>query len=194
MNMEQQNWIDSNEKEDLQCLRRIQESWNIGGHKPNQGEVEQASRLAFKGHLTEVDYMNLDSSKLESIPRFDLMAELTQCVKEEIEIEGDSKIGPDNLSAILKNARCRYLGIENVSWNASLTRLLVQSLDSVEELSLWNGAEVDLETLNSYSGTGSCRRINFDNDSFYGPKLKKLAHDIGWEYGYDWTWFISARS
>ena len=121
LNVEQQNWIDSNEKEDLRCLQRIQESWNDNGHYPNQSEVEQASRLAYKGHLTEVNYMKLISSELKSIPRFDLMAELTQIVKVGILIGGDSNIGPDNLSAILRNARCRALWIHNLSWNTSLT-------------------------------------------------------------------------
>ena len=189
MNAEQQNWIDSNEKEDLQCLQRIQESWNDNRYPyPNQSEVEQASRLAYKGHLTEVSYMILYSSKLESIPRFDFMAELTQIVKEGIFIGGDSKIGQDNLSAILRNARCRILLIAYVSWNASLTRLLVQSLDSVEELYLEFDAKVDLDTLTSYSGTGSCKVIEFYDYNFYGPKLKEFAHDKGWKYEKDGYW------
>ena len=195
MNAEQQNWIDSNEKEDLRCLQSIQESWNDNRYPyPNQSEVEQASRLAYKGHLTEVSYMILYSSKLESIPRFDFMAELTQIVKEGIFIGGDSKIGQDNLSAILRNARCRELVILNVSWNASLTRLLMQSLESVEKLTLWDGAKVDWDTLTSYSGTGSCREIKFWDDSFYGPKLKKFAHDIGWKYENGLFWHKIKRS
>merc|ERR1712198_198218 len=201
MNTEQQNWIDSNESEDLRCLQRIQESWNDDDddhddddHIPNQSEVEQASRLACKGHLTEVNYMKLYSWKLKSIPRFDLMAELTQIVKEEIYIYGDSNIGPDNLSVILRNARCRVLRIWEVSWNASLTRLLVKSLDSVEELVLGIDAKVDLDTLTSYSGTGSCREIWFYDESFYGPKLKEFAHDKGWTYDDDDNlWYKIAR-
>ena len=86
INTEQQNWIDSNEKEDLRRLQWIQKWWSENWHFPNHSEVEQASRLAYKGHLTEVNYMNLYSSDLKSIPRFDFMAELTQIVKEEIYI------------------------------------------------------------------------------------------------------------
>jgi len=185
LSVEQQNWIDSNEKEDLMHLQRIQKSWNKRDHYPTRRGVEQASRLAYNGKLTKVGFMNLNSDGLGFFPtRFDFMAELTQCVKERIIIDGDSNIGPDNLSTILRNARCRALWIAKVSWNASLTRLLVQSLDSVEVLVLGDDAEVDLDTLTSYSGTGSCRFIEFRDDDFYGLKLKKFAHDKGWKYGY----------
>jgi len=51
----------SKEEEDLRCLQSIQENWNEGAYWPHSDEVERASRLAYKGKLTEVDYMNLSS-------------------------------------------------------------------------------------------------------------------------------------
>ena len=86
-----QNWILWNENEDLKCLQEIQSKWKGKYYYPKQHEVEQASRLAFRGHLTKVEYMNLRSLNLTNIPG-DLMAELTKCVKKLIWIrEGFKK-------------------------------------------------------------------------------------------------------
>ena len=168
----------------------IQSKWKGRNNYAKQHEVEQASRLAFRGHLTEVGNMNLGSLNLTNIPG-DLMAELTKCVKKEIYIFDNSRLGHHNLSAILRNARCRRLAFWNVSLNSSDTQLLVQALSSVEELKLWWGTKVDIKTLTSYSGNGSCRYIKLENiyiealDGEYRRKLTKFAEDKGWKVTYN---------
>merc|ERR1712198_767418 len=131
--------------------------------------------------------MRLYRLNLTNIPG-DLMAELTKCVKGEIWICYNFRLDQHNLLAILRNARCRSLVFSNVSLNSSDTQLLVQALSSVEELKLWLKTKVDIETLTSYSGNGSCRYIKLENIIIneaqleeYRCKLTKFAEDKGWK-------------
>ena len=182
-----QKLVLSKENEDFKCLHKIQFEWEGHGeyYWPQHHEIEQASRLACSGYLTEVNSLNLWKLNLTNIPG-EMMVELTKCVKEKIIIKDNSHLGQHNLKAILENARCRNLDLRDVSFNPRDTRLLVQALNSVKELELWDDTKVDIKTLTSYNGNGLCRKIeltcmNKVENWEYRRNLTIFAQDKGWE-------------
>ena len=81
------------------------------------------------------------------------LAKLLECVTENVYIEnlrGD-------VTSVFSNINCVVLAIDKMSLSPVDTQTLVGAMDSrVEEVNLYEGVTMDLETLTQYDGTGKC--------------------------------------
>ena len=166
-------------------LQKIKKIFNDGN--PTLAEVELAAKLAAKGDLTSIVYMNLENIDLSRI-KPDHLSALASCVTDNICFYNVTPAC--QLTPILMNAKCEYLSLKDTTIDRSQTRLLLKALNqNVKHLTLYSGV-LNLykwDQLILYNGRGKCESIYVDCSSSDSPKqmwrnfAKKAQWQIVWE-------------
>ena len=114
--------------------------------------------LAHHGMLGSVEYLRLEGVDLSSVPT-KYLASLASCVTRNFEIQ---RIGNSNLSTVLDNVKCIFLGICNQSLGSEETWALMRAMESrVEMVQLGLRAKLspNITAVTLYSGQGKCRMV-----------------------------------
>ena len=156
-----------------------QDDWSLSSHKPEKSEVFAAAWLAWEGHLTSLEYLNIRDISIKDVPR-DQIEKLASIVTGRVWI--NNMIHTDQLGGILASINCPELWLENMNLSEAETWALVTALsDRVKSVHLQD-VTLDSEQLTQYNGQGRCRelRVMGDMRTRYGEKLKRWAADKGW--------------
>ena len=172
----------------MKILLKITESWSRYGFHPSLFELTCAAALSTHGALTqahrhniaELKTMNLRDVDISTIPAEEL-ANLTQCVRESVEINNVH----GDLSPVLSNVKCDVLRISKATLSTAETQSLVSAMVSgVEKVELGRGVTLDMETLARYDGTGECRLVwlwGQSTSSRCGEQVSMWTEEMGWK-------------
>ena len=132
--------------------------------------VSSAAALAITGYLPAVSRLwlnNLNDYQLDLMDPGELRA-LVRCVTGKVELTSVS----GDPSLVLREVRCEWLYLDNITLDQSATMALMDAMDSrVEELMLGNVEMAEL--LGRYDGQGKCRKV-----VLAGATMRKSRHDV----------------
>ena len=159
-------------------------------HTPSVSMLRLASQLAWGGHLTSLENMELLDMDISPIS-CDQIGKLASIVTDKVEIYLLTPI--THLDMILENARCRRLELSCMTLTELQTRALVRAMqDRVGSVKMF-GVTLDLETLCQYKGQGRCSYITVEADSrtLYGERIMNWMTQVGWSVLKDTDWELT---
>ena len=151
--------------------------------------VIAAASLSKHGYLTRVERMILSNINLASVPH-------AACLGD---IRVDDKVWIDNvqgdIGSIVGKIKCNWLWIDNMQLSVGDTQALVAGMAAgVGEVTLGSdgSVEVDMETLASYDGRGSCSYVSCweETGDRYRDQVRRWAGRIGWKVTGDYSSYI----
>ena len=148
----------------------------IADPPPSLSVVIAAASLSKHGYLTRVENMRLENINLASVPHAACLGDIQ--VNERVWID---KVQGD-IGSIVGKIKCSWLFISNTQLRVGATKALVAGMAAgVGRVWLGHGGsvEVDMETLASYDGRGTCRYVSCWEDR-YRDQVRRWAGRIGW--------------
>ena len=142
--------------------------------------VRAAASLSKHGYLTRVENMFIKKINLASVPHAACLGDIQ--VDDMVwidDVQGD-------IGSIVEKIKCSTLLISNIQLSVGATQALVAGMIAgVETVRLgYNGSvEVDMETLASYDGRGTCSKVwcHKETGDRYRAQVRRWAGRIGWE-------------
>ena len=135
----------------------------------------RAALLAWKGHLTSVECMDIRDMDITDIPLVQL-EKLTAIVTERVLI--DNMTPSCRLSSILASVQCLKLELNNMKLSEENTRDLFTAMrERVGDVELYN-ITLDMEQLTKYDGQGRCRLLQVMGDNKVGGR-RGVGSDTG---------------
>ena len=164
----------------------IQAAWSKSSNSPGEPEIEikRAALLAWEGHLTSVEYMEIRNKSITDIPQ-DQMKMLASIVTGIVSI--NNMTHTDQLGSILASIKCPELSLWNMYLSDTETRAVITAMrDRVQTVYL-HDITLDIEELTQYDGQGCCSELQVWDDTKrrYGGGLGRWAEDIGWTVSQD---------
>ena len=101
-----------------------------------------------------------------------------------------------NIGPLLSSLSCTRLVINNTELDQVATSSLVQGLQhGVEELDMYGGARLHIQTLLDYDGRGRCGQLQCHGDAWdtYKKKMKTWAARVGWVVKKRNDWIVILR-
>ena len=152
----------------------------------------RAALLAWKGHLTSVECMDIRDMDITDIPLVQV-EKLTAIVTERVLI--DNMTPSCRLSSILASVQCLKLELNNMKLSEENTRDLFTAMrERVGDVELYN-ITLDMEQLTKYDGWGRCRELAVGRDTRtrHEDRLRRWAADKGWIVTADVGWLVMER-
>ena len=158
---------------------KIQADWSQPSHRQSEAEIKRAALLAWEGHLTSVECMEIRNMSITDIPRDHM----------EILASIDNVTQANQLGRILASVKCSVLCLRDMELSEEETRALVTAMrDRVEDVWLYEDVTLDIEELTQYDGQGRCRWLVVVGDTRARDRLRRWAADKGWTLTRDNVW------
>ena len=174
---------------------QIQANWSKSRHRPSVADIKRAALLCSEGHLTSVEYLNIEDIDITGIPRVQ-MEKLASIVTRMIRIKNITHA--EQLGGILSGIRqCPDLFLLNMKLSELETRALVTAMrDWVQTVTLFLDVTLDIEELTKYGGRGRCRKLWVLDECltrYGGDRLRGWAAHVGWTVNDEWGLVMKRR-
>ena len=164
---------------------KIQADWSSVNEwrNPSEAEIRRAALLAWEGHLTSVEFMEILEKSITDIPQ-DHMERLASVVTSRVSIcDKTHNLSSNVTCSILASINCPELCLCMDLAIPETRALVIAMKDRVETLKL--GSDVtflDIEEMTLYDGQGRCSALEVwgNTRDRYGLRLRRWAEDKGW--------------